>query len=110
MEFFNFKLLASVRGWREKWFYAQDNCSGRQRYGLAEFSAAPPCKKKSWDHEMMEAEMLEADELLGRVTALRSPNGSGLTGVDIMLTWLRRRVQPLQARVEPMWRYTGATI
>ena len=57
---------------------------------------------------MTEAEMLEADELLGRVQALRSPEGSGLTGVDIMLTWLRRRGQPLQARAEPMWRYTGA--
>ena len=57
---------------------------------------------------MTEAKMLEADELLGRITALRSPDGSGLTGVDIMLTWLRRRIQRLQARAEPMWRYAGA--
>ena len=74
--------------------------------GLAEFSAVPPCKKKSWDHEMTKAEMLEADRLLERVSALRSSDG--LTGVDIMLTWLRRRVQPLQARAEPMWTYVGA--
>ena len=106
VEFFNFRLLASVRGWREKWFYAQDQCSETQRFGLAEFSVAPPCKRKSWDHEMTEAEMLEANRLLERVSALRSSDG--LTGVDIMLTWLRRRVQPLRARAEPMWTYSGA--
>lgn len=106
-EFFNFKLLASVRGWRERWFYISDQSSAGQRYGLAEFSDAPPCRRKSWSHDMTEAEEQEADELLSKVELLRLPKGRALTGVDIMATWLKRRVQPLQARVEPMWKYTG---
>lgn len=33
----------------------------------------------------------------------------GLTGVEILVTWMDRRIQPLQARENPMYEYAGVT-
>lgn len=33
----------------------------------------------------------------------------GLTGVDLIKTWLTRRIFPLRSRDHPMWQYTGVS-
>ncbi|OEL21486.1 hypothetical protein BAE44_0017495 [Dichanthelium oligosanthes] len=38
---------------------------------------------------------------------LRSLKDAGLTGVKVLWTFFERRVQPLVARVHPLFRYTG---
>ncbi|OEL29337.1 hypothetical protein BAE44_0009646 [Dichanthelium oligosanthes] len=39
---------------------------------------------------------------------LRPLKDAGLTGVKVLWTFFERRVQPLAARVHPLFRYTGA--
>ncbi|OEL30223.1 hypothetical protein BAE44_0008758 [Dichanthelium oligosanthes] len=40
---------------------------------------------------------------------LRRLKGAGLTGVKVLWTFFERRIQPLMARVHPLFRYTGAS-
>jgi hypothetical protein len=42
------------------------------------------------------------------VTAMVSLIQGGVTGLDLLVVFLSRRIQPLQERVHPMWQYTGA--
>ena len=42
--------------------------------------------------------------LVGRVVQLVR---DGVTGMDLLEVFLRRRIQPLQARDHPMWMYSG---
>ena len=50
--------------------------------------------------------MAEVEELYHRVEALHMV-AEEVNGVDIIRTFLKRRVQPLQARAHPMFLYTG---
>ena len=43
------------------------------------------------------------------MTRIAELKAAGLTGVQLSGIFLKRRVQPLQARAEPMWEYKGAT-
>ena len=52
---------------------------------------------------MTAAELHEADRLMEAVSRLQGE----ITGVDLISTWVRRRIQPLQARQHPMWEYSG---
>jgi len=66
-------------------------------------------KKRFWRNELDAAEAAEADKLMERVRVLQNTAGQELSGVQILATFLRRRIQPLQARVHGMWMYQGAT-
>jgi hypothetical protein len=45
--------------------------------------------------------------LYARVRELQIIPGREVDGIDIIRTFLERRIQPLQARAHPMWIYTG---
>ena len=47
------------------------------------------------------------EKLYERVEALQLVAGKEVNGVDIIRTFLTRRVQPLQARAHPMFLYAG---
>ena len=102
-------MLESVQGWRKKWFYVRDEPSAGQKYGLPEFSAdAVVRKKRSWRNKLSAPEEAEVDKLMERVVALQNTAGKEVSGIQIISTFIRRRVQPLQARVHAMWQYKGA--
>ena len=103
VHYFTFQFPDSVRNWRSRWFYAQDQRVGSQEVGLPPYSADAASKKPSWANTLAASEVEEANRLLERVEQLRKE----ITGVDLISTWVRRRVQPLQARVHPMWEYSG---
>ena len=50
------------------------------------------------------AEKAEVKVLVERVVQLVR---DGVTGMDLLVVFLRRRIQPLQARDHPMWMYSG---
>ena len=50
------------------------------------------------------AEKAEVKVLVERVVQLVR---DGVTGMDLLEVFLRRRIQPLQARDHPMWMYSG---
>src|SRR4051794_25246781 len=57
----------------------------------------------------MEREVEEVEKLYQRVEALQLIQGKEVSGVDIIHTFLKHRVQPLQARAHPMFLYSGAS-
>ena len=53
---------------------------------------------------MTPEEKAQVKVLVGRVVRLVR---DGVTGMDLLEVFLRRRIQPLQARDHPMWLYLG---
>ncbi|KAM0921153.1 hypothetical protein ACQ4PT_007047 [Festuca glaucescens] len=100
--YFDVKFADSVQGWRKKWLYVKDESSTTQEYGLAPFDASEDIqRRKSWDAEAIAEEKAATDALIARIQELQNTEGAELSGVRI-------RVQPLQARKNPLWLYSGA--
>ena len=64
-----------------------------------------PEKTKAWEHALTPAEEREAAPLLEKVDKLLN---TGVTGVQLIYTFLKHRVCPLQQLAHPMWAYEGA--
>lgn len=105
--YFDLKMKESVQGWRSKWFYMRDEKRAGQKFGLAPFLDAPVVKKKSWKYATTEAEDQEADQLLKSISILLSQKRKELSRTSIYSLFIKRRVQPLQHRIHPMWEYSG---
>jgi hypothetical protein len=97
-------MVASVQGWRKKWFYLKDQkVSPSDQYGIAHFDAAKNLKKlASWDSPPTEAEMEDIKPLIARIQALKSSSGGALSGTQLMAFFLQCRVQPLQHRISKL--------
>jgi hypothetical protein len=93
-QYLEFSMAASVQGWRKKWFYIKDRkVSSSDQYGIAPFDASKDLKKlTSWDSPPTEAEMEEIKPLLARIQALKSGRGGALSGTQLMVFFLQRRV------------------
>jgi hypothetical protein len=59
VQYLKFSMVASVQGWRTKWFYVKDRkASPEDEYGLAPFDASKEVKKlASWDSLPSDAEI-----------------------------------------------------
>ena len=102
------KFADSVQGWRKKWLYVKDESSATQEYGLAPFDSSEDIqRRKSWDAEATAEERAATDALITRIQELQNTEGEELSGVQIIAHFLRIRVQPLQARKNPLWMYSG---
>ncbi|KAM0844478.1 hypothetical protein ACQ4PT_057038 [Festuca glaucescens] len=86
-----------------KWFYVRDQPIGDQEYRLAPFSTDEVQTKRTWKHDMIEAEVVEVDKLMAQVQELQEK----VYGVQIITTFIKHRVQPLQARAHTLWLYSG---
>ncbi|KAK1611663.1 hypothetical protein QYE76_035336 [Lolium multiflorum] len=64
-------------------------------------------RRRSWDAEATEDEKLATEALMTRIHELQNTRGKELSGIDITAYFLRTRVQPLQARKNPFWKYAG---
>ena len=64
-------------------------------------------KLKSWDAEAFAEEIAASEPLMKRMQKLQSTSKKELSGLQIMTHFLRLRIQPLQARSNPMWTYSG---
>jgi hypothetical protein len=51
--------------------------------------------------------MEDIKPLLTRIQALKSGSGRALSGTQLMLFFVQRRVQPLQHRISKLWSYSG---
>ena len=107
-KYFNLKFPDSVQGWRKKWLYVRDQKVGTQEYGLAPFDLTKEIvKRKSWDAEATPEEISSTEHLMEKIVELQSTPQKELSGIQILTQFLRIRVQPLQARANPMWTYSG---
>ncbi|KAK1633107.1 hypothetical protein QYE76_007422 [Lolium multiflorum] len=64
-------------------------------------------RRSSWDAEASEEEKTATEALMSRIHQLQNTRGKELSGVQITAYFLRIRVQPLQARKNPLWTYAG---
>ena len=95
-------LPESVRGWQSTWFYCQDRSTPGQSTGLPPFSMSRVNKPSSL--KVVPEEKAQVKMLMERVVQLIR---DGVTGMDLLEVFLRRRIQPLQYRGHPMWLYSG---
>jgi hypothetical protein len=101
-------MAESVIGWKRKWFYIKDHKASSEALGLPEFAADAPLQRLArWKHTTTDEEELEVALLVSKVEALRVE--SNLNGIQLMTTFVRRRVQPLCARPRGMWLYEGSS-
>ena len=60
-------------------------------------------RRPSWSHSLSAGEVYLVEPLVRKVSALKDK----LTGGQLIFVFVKRRVQPLQHQVRPMWQYTG---
>ena len=86
----------------------RDQKTGTQEYGLAPFDLTKEIvKRKSWDAEATPEEISSTEHLMQKIVKLQSTPQKELSGIQILTQFLQMRVQPLQARANPMWAYSG---
>ncbi|KQJ81798.1 hypothetical protein BRADI_5g03162v3 [Brachypodium distachyon] len=96
--------VGSVNIQRSKWFYVCSDTQGADP-SLPAFSIKKKVKKTAaWSHELTPVEESEATPLMAKIHSLM---GQGLIGVHLIALFLKMRIQPLQARVHPMWSFEG---
>lgn len=78
-----------VKRWQEWWFYSPDLPEAGQWYGLPAFSTEPPMWNKNWANKVSKSKTTEVDRLMAKIRDLQE---AGLTRIDLITTWVRRRI------------------
>ncbi|KAK1629564.1 hypothetical protein QYE76_003879 [Lolium multiflorum] len=108
VEYFDVKFPDSVQGWRKKWLYIHEESANSVEHNIIPFDGnAKIQRRRSWDAEASEEEKKATEALMSRIRQLQNTRGEELSGVQITAYFLRIRVQPLQARKNPLWTYAG---
>ncbi|KAK1649669.1 hypothetical protein QYE76_067474 [Lolium multiflorum] len=108
VDYFNVKFPDSVQGWRKKWLYVHEESSDSVEYNIAPFDGKTKIlRRRSWDAEATEEEKSATEALMTCIRELQNTRGKELSGIQITAYFLRIRVQPLQARKNPLWMYAG---
>ncbi|KAK1681932.1 hypothetical protein QYE76_042780 [Lolium multiflorum] len=107
-DYFDVKLPDSVQGWRKRWLYIREENDGCLEDNIPPFDGAEKIlRRRSWDAEATEEERTSTEALMTRIHELQNTRGKELSGIQIIVYFLKSRVQPLQARKFPLWKYTG---
>ena len=85
--------------WKPKWFYVKN-----QWESFPAITPGPPIQWPEWNKKPVDESQLL--ELLARIADLRQKN---VTGEAVMFDWMKRRIQPLQARETFGFQYQGTT-
>ncbi|KAK1653421.1 hypothetical protein QYE76_071226 [Lolium multiflorum] len=108
VDYFDVKFPDSVQGWRKKWLYIHEESANSVEHNIIPFDGnAKIQRRRSWDAEASEEEKKATEALMPRIRQLQNTRGKELSGVQITTYFLRIRVQPLQARKNPLWTYAG---
>ncbi|KAK1608619.1 hypothetical protein QYE76_032292 [Lolium multiflorum] len=107
VEYFDIKFPDSVQGWRKKWLYIREENHGSVEDNIPPFDGAEKiCRRRSWDTRGYRRER-KRRQTMTRIHELQNTRGQELSGIQITAYFLRIRVQPLQARKNPLWMYAG---
>ncbi|KAK1630545.1 hypothetical protein QYE76_004860 [Lolium multiflorum] len=108
VDYFDVKFPDSVQGWRKKWLYIHEESANSVEHNIVPFDGSARIqRRRSWDAEASEEEKKATEALMSRIRQLQNTRGKELSGVQITAYFLRIRVQPLQARKNPLWTYCG---
>ncbi|KAK1693179.1 hypothetical protein QYE76_009876 [Lolium multiflorum] len=107
VDYFDVKFPDSVQGWRKRWLYIHEESANSVEHNIIPFDGSAKIqRRRSWD-EASEEEKKATEALMSRIHQLQNTRGKELSGVQITAYFLRIRVQPLQARKNPLWTYSG---
>ena len=88
-----------IGDWKAEWFYVDNHAPS-----IPERLPGPPQQCAEWyAHDQNKEQEVE---LLQRVVALRN---NGVTRATVILSWLRRQIQPLQNHCNLGFEFTGIT-
>ncbi|KAK1641936.1 hypothetical protein QYE76_059741 [Lolium multiflorum] len=108
VDYFDVKFPDSVQGWRKRWLYIHEESANSVEHNIVPFDGSAKIqRRRSWDAEASEEEKKATEALMSRIHQLQNTRGKELSGVQITAYFLRIRVQPLQARKNPLWTYSG---
>ena len=89
-----------MRDWKSEWFY-----TGNMNPPLEVHTNSPPVVTDNWERNSLTVEEVSSlKPLFERIGALKL---RGLTGVGIVASFIRHRIQPLMARDRFGFEYTG---
>ena len=94
-----YKLSNKVIDWKPRWFYVEN-----QWESVPSITPGPPIQWPEWNKKP--ADESQIPELLALIANLRQKN---VTGEAVMFNWMKRRIQPLQAREMLSFQYQGTT-
>ena len=95
-----YDLSNKVIEWKHKWFYVEN-----QSRSFPSITPGPPIQWPEWNKKP--ADESQFSELLAWIAILRQ---NMLTGETVMFDWMKRRIQPLQARESLGFQYQGKLI
>ncbi|KAK1693470.1 hypothetical protein QYE76_010167 [Lolium multiflorum] len=107
VDYFDVKFPDSVQGWRKRWLYIHEESANSVSTTYPFDGSVKIQRRCSWDAEASEEEKKATEALMTRIHELQNTRGKELSGVQITAYFLRIRVQPLQARKNPLWTYAG---
>lgn len=88
--------------WKWGWFYAPDNSFDPGDPGLPEFTDEPCWQRPKWTSEV------DFDLRTGLlIEAIAHLQERGLSGLQILKTWVKQNIQPLGWTDPPMYEYRG---
>ncbi|KAK1653655.1 hypothetical protein QYE76_071460 [Lolium multiflorum] len=91
-----------------RWLYIHEESANSVEHNIIPFDGSARIqRRRSWDAEASEEEKKATEALMSRIRQLQNTRGKELSGVQITAYFLRIRVQPLQARKNPLWTYSG---
>ena len=97
----------SVVGWRSKWFYVKDELVDGQKFNLAPFVDGKPVPLGSWSNDLTKEERFEVKKLLPSLKEAVGHLSKTQGFTRLISVFMKRRIQPLQARPSTMWQYSG---
>ena len=98
-EYLAYSTPTSLSGWKIWWFYI-----GNHAPTLPRWTIEAPVKKDCWKSRVSNEELPQVRDLLEKIRDLKDV---GVTSATIMLSWLWRRIQPLQQRAHFGYQYAG---
>ena len=92
-----YKLSQKVIDWKPKWFYVENHGNS-----LPSILVGPPIHRAEWLKKPLDTSQIP--ELLEMIASLKQ---KGISGEAVAFDWMKRRIQPLQARVTFDFEYRG---
>jgi hypothetical protein len=91
-----------------KWFYLKDSLVAGHDTCLPKFvDVLEAVPKKSWRNILTAKEKLVADKLFEKVLQIKESDGQTMIGTEIVVVFLKCRIQPVMSRAHQMWLYSG---
>jgi hypothetical protein len=107
IEYFNLQMPENNPGWRAKWYYAKDKSSDAESFGLEEFQPTDILRPRvSWRHDLSDEELKVTEPPMKKIQQLRATPKKELSGIQLIRTFIERRIQPLATRAHCMCNYS----